>query len=167
MKTWQYIILIAVGIAALLAILYFVPATSHLVRGILAILMYVWIAIAGTLVMVVILGFGVLFGFLLKAFGVGVLDSKLEKGKEITEGMHWGIAIVFGFVCGVLQTLFMPVFMAWETWMRWLAIGLGWSGVYETLPLFWLFYCLVVFVIAYQASQYLIEQPEPERRRGW
>lgn len=165
MKTWQYLLFIGGGIAVFVAIINLVPQTNQLVRGILMVLKWIWFGLSGFLVALLIFCFGGVLGYLLKAFGVAFLDSKLEKGKELNKLMHWGIAIVFGLICGFGQTLLMPKIMVWDTWVRRLAIFMDWPGVYETLPIFWLFFCLGVFVIVYLMTSYAIKQPEEGRYR--
>jgi hypothetical protein len=162
MKVLQYIALLAVGIAILLAILYFVPQTNQLVLGVrdgfLTLLDWVVTGIKGLLVACLIFGFGIFAGYVFKGYSVAYVDSKLEKSDPIGSKMHWGIAIVFGFVFGIVQAVFMPTVIGWETWVRWFAAGMGLDVVLESLPIVWLIYAFVTFIIAYLSTSYKVRQ---------
>jgi len=154
MKTWQYVVFVGLMAVLLLAVLNFIPGTSRLVRGVLQILKMIWIVISGFVLGVLIITFGILSGWLTKAFGISYLDSKLERQQGITGAMHWGIAILLGLVFGVIQAALMPVVMNWNTWIRTAVMGIGWSGVFETLPLYWFVWCFISFVVTYLVSSY-------------
>jgi hypothetical protein len=158
MKTRQFFALVGVLVLILGAILFAVPATNHLVRGILNIFVWIWKAVSGLLVLAMVLGFGPLFGFVAKGFFMAWVDSYLEKNQEIAEWMHTILAVVFGILAGIVFALLMPVIMGWETWLRWVSMELGWSGAYEIPPLVWGIYSAVMAGLFYKFSPYLLKE---------
>jgi Fe2+ transport system protein B len=155
MKIWQYALVIIFGLAILITMLSLIPAAGHIISAVISILAFIWKAIESLLLSIAILGYGALTGFTFKHYLISSLDAIFDRDQELTPGMHWGIAIVFGFIFGTAHSLLMMLVMGWNTWIRAAATTLGWPGYYETPPVFWLIFSLATFVFFYLNTPYL------------
>jgi hypothetical protein len=153
MRPWQYTALIAAGVLCILGIVYLIPQTQFIA-------LWAINAIKGLVVFVLILAAGGILGWLVKAYAVASLDDWLTPEDGLSTPQHWMLSIVLGVLVGLIHVSMMPMFMAWQTWVRELAFYFDWSGVFETLPVFWFFWTGIWCMLIYMAVPYKIGETE-------
>ena len=158
MNKWQSALVIVIALAILALVLSLTPQTQNILSGVWSVISFVgWHIIITPILGLLILGFGFLMGFLFKGYAIAWVDSKLEEGRDISTSFHWVIGILFGLIFGLIQLSLMYPVMSLNTWIRWLAMSLDWPGVYETPPVFWLFYGGLAFLWVYMKTKYQLE----------
>ncbi|QQG42165.1 MAG: hypothetical protein HYV90_02515 [Candidatus Woesebacteria bacterium] len=137
MNKQQFGLVVAVIVAVILGIGYMIPQSHSLVDVVVKIFVGIVMFVVNLAVFLLTLGGALLLAWLVKAYGIALLDMKVWKEKNMTDGQRIGIGAILHVLAFVLWVGAPYLLIQPGTWMYWIGTHVGWYGVFETPPIWW------------------------------